>query len=210
MGYGDGPNPHREEPLVKSLKDISALRHLYPLPRKNFVSDLNLFSGILGDQGIVEYLEASNAGAWGMESLGPDNMLMCAAENKPLLSGCLVSARTNTLEILRKYWRPARRTSRSVGSNAGPSVGWSPDNIKEFFSPLIRESVELVKKYGGTYRYQDDGKNGWIIPNLVELGVDIISGLQPPPVGDCVFGDIKAKWGKSSLFNGWIGPHLYL
>ena len=30
IGYGDGPNPHREEPLVKSLDDIEAIPAIFP------------------------------------------------------------------------------------------------------------------------------------------------------------------------------------
>lgn len=206
MGYGDGPNPHREEPLVKTLDDIPALRHLYPLPRKNFPSDLNLFSEILGDDGIVEYLEASNAGAWGMESLGPDNMLMCAVENKPLLLAVLRVCQDQHLRNLKAVLEAGQKHIAVSWFQCGPSVGWSPENIKEFFWPLIRESVELVKHYGGTYRYQDDGKMAGMIPDLVELGVDIISGLQPPPVGDCVLSDIKAKFGDQVCLMGILDP----
>jgi hypothetical protein len=206
MGYGDGPNPHREEPLVKTLADIPALRHLYPLPRNNFVSDLKLFSEMLGDRGIVEYLETSNAGAWGMESLGPDNMLMSAVEDKPLLSAVLRVCQDQHLRNLKEVLEAGQKNIAVSWFQCGPSVGWSPQQIKEFFWPLIRESVELVKKNGGIYRYQDDGKMAGIIPDLVEVGVDIISGLQPPPVGDCVFGDIKAKWGHKVCLMGGLDP----
>ncbi|MCX6992547.1 MAG: hypothetical protein NT011_05305 [Kiritimatiellaeota bacterium] len=206
MGYGDGPNPHREEPLVKSLDDIPALKHLYPAPRKNFVTDLKLFSQIVGERGVVEFLEGSNAGTWGMEALGPENMLICAVDNKPLLHAVLRVCQDQHLRLLKTVLESGHRHIAVSWFQCGPSVGWSPDHIKEFFHPLIRESVQLVKNYGAYYRYQDDGRMTDIFPFLADLGVDIVSGLQPPPVGDCVFGEIRKKWGNKICLMGALDP----
>jgi hypothetical protein len=206
MGYGDGPNPHRAEPLVKSLADVLALTHLYPAPRKNVVSDLRVFAEMIGERGLVEFLETSNAGSWGMESLGPDNMLISAVEDKPLLKAVLRVCQDRHLGNLREVLESGHKHIAVSWFQCGPSVGWSPAHFREFFWPLIRESVELVKRYGGTYRYQDDGKMAELVPPLVELGVDVISGLQPPPVGDCVLSEIKACWGHRVCLMGGLDP----
>lgn len=68
----------------------------------------------------------------------------------------------------------------------GPSVGWSPHTFRSIFLPLIREAVELVHGFGALYIYQDDGRMNDILPSVVDAGVDVLSGLQPPDLGDVV------------------------
>jgi len=206
MGYGDGPNPHHDEPLVKSLADIPALKYLYAKPKKFFVDDLRLFKESIGNRGVVEFLEASNSGSWGMESLGPENMLMCAVSDKQLLQAVIRVAHDVHLDNLRTVLESGHKNIVTSWFQCGPSVGWSPENFKEFFLPLIREDVALVHRYDGIYRYQDDGKMADLIPVLAEIGVDIVSGLQPPPVGDCVFSEIKNKWGDKLCLMGALDP----
>lgn len=206
LGYGDGPNPHREEPLVKSLDDIPALRHLYAPPRPGFTNELRYFTEMLGDRGVVEYNEASNAGSWGMESLGPENMLFCAIENKKLLHAVLGVCQEVHLHNLKTVLESGHKHMAVSWFQCGPSVGWSPANIEEFFLPLIRQSVELAHKYEATYRYQDDGKMADIIPHLVQWKTDIIGGLQPPPLGDCVLADIKKRFDRQACLLGGLDP----
>jgi len=206
MGFGDGPNPHREEPLVKSLSDVAALGHLYPEARKGCADDLAMFREMVGERGVVTYCESSNAGVWGMESLGPENMLLCAVENKELLHAVLGVCQERHLANLRTVLESGHRHFFISWFQCGPSVGWSPGNIKEFFLPLIRESVDLVHDYDGVYQFQDDGKMANVVGVLVAMGVEVVGALQPPPVGDCVLGDIKAAFGDEVCLYGGLDP----
>jgi len=206
MGFGDGPNPHREEPLVKSMDDVEALKFLYPLPRRDVIGDMGLLNEIVGERGIVEFGEGSAGGGWGLESLGPQNMLMCSVENKELLKVVLRVCQDQHLRNLRAVLETGHKYFCVSWFQCGPSVGWSPATIEEFFYPLIRESVELVKSYDAYYRFQDDGKMFDIIPFLVDLEVDVIGGLQPPPVGNCEFGEVIRRWGGKACFLGGPDP----
>lgn len=206
IGYGDGPNPHREEPLVKSIADVDALRHLYPEARRGYVDDLRLFTEMIGDRGMAAYCESTNAGGWGMESLGPENMLMCAVEDKALLHAVLRVCQDRHLANLKTVLESGHRHFFVSWFQCGPSVGWSPAHIEEFFLPLIRESVELVHSHGAVYQYQDDGKMADIIPCLVDMNVDVVGALQPPPVGDCVFSELKGKYGEEVCLYGGLDP----
>jgi hypothetical protein len=205
-GYGDGPNPHRVEPLVKCMGDVAALKYLYPVYRPEVLADMKLFTEMVGERGLVQYYEGSNAGCWGMESLGPENMLMCAFENKELLHAVLRVCQDQHIQNLKRVLESGHKQIAVSWFQCGPSVGWSPDNIQEFFMPLVKEGVDLVKEYGGTYRYQDDGNMLDLIPQLVEFGVDLISGLQPPPVGDCEMGKLHNEWGDKVAFMGGLDP----
>ena len=206
MGFGDGPNPHREEPLVKSLEDVDALRHLYPSARKGYTDDLATFTEMVGERGVVTYCESSGAGVWGMESLGPENMLMCAVANKELLHAVLQVCQDRHLANLKAVLESGQRHFFDSWFQCGPSVGWSPGHIEEFFLPLIGESVELVHRYDAVYQFQDDGKMADIIGRLVGMEVEVVGALQPPPVGDCVFSELKGKHGDNVCLYGGLDP----
>ena len=206
MGYGDGPNPHREEPLVKSLEDVDALRHLYPDARRGYVDDLAMFTEMVGERGVVTHCEGSSAGAWGMESLGPEEMLVCAVANKELLHAVLRVCQERHLANLKAVLRSGHRHFFDSWFQCGASVGWSPAHVEEFFLPLIRQSVELVHSYDAVYQFQDDGKMADIIGRLAVMGVEVVGALQPPPVGDCVFAQVKANHGDEVCLYGGLDP----
>ena len=50
IGYGDGPNPHRVEPLVKKIADLESLKYLYPQPRKDLIADIPLLIDDIGQR----------------------------------------------------------------------------------------------------------------------------------------------------------------
>jgi len=205
-GYGDGPNPHREEPLVKSIDDVSALRHLYPEPRPGFLDELRHFTEMVGHRGVVEYFDGINAGSWGVESLGPERMLTSAVEDKELLHAVLDVCGEVHLRNVKAVLESGHKHIAVSWFQCGPSTGWSPANINEFFLPHVRNSVDLARSHGATYRYQDDGKMADIIPDLIEMGVDVIGGLQPPPLGDCDFAALKREYGHKACFIGGLDP----
>jgi len=205
-GYGDGPNPHREEPLIKSLADVPALRHLYSQPHPGFTEDLCSFSELVGERGLVAFCDSCQPGAWGMESLGPDGMLISSRTDRQLLVEVLRISQDVHLRNLKTVLESGYKYFFMSWFQCGRSVGWSPDDIQDLFCPLIRESVELVHSYGGIYVFQDDGKMQSAIPFLADLGVDVAGSLQPPPVGDCDFGELKRHFGDRMCLLGGLDP----
>jgi uroporphyrinogen-III decarboxylase len=87
---------------------------------------------------------------------------------------------------------------------ASLSAGWSPAFYREFIWPLLKEQADLVHRYGGVYHFYDDGRVLKILPWLAEAGIDILSTLPPPPVGDIDLAEAKAMVGDSICLNGNI------
>lgn len=61
------------------------------------------------------------------------------------------------------------------------SVGWSPQNYREFFLPLIKEMVDITHESGAIAHLYDDGKVMGILPLMLEAGNDVFSTCTPPP-----------------------------
>jgi len=202
-GYGDGPNPHRVEPLVKSLKDLEALQYLYAAPRRDLLAEIPLVLEEIGNRALLAAVDCTQAGGWGVESLGPENMLIASINDLELLKGVCRISQNAHLRNLRAMLEKGLQVVYDSWFQCGPSVGWSPATFQNVFLPLIRESVGLAHEYDAIYIYQDDGRMKDIIPFLVEAGVDAVSGLQPPPVGDVVLGNAKSQYrGRVALVGG--------
>jgi uroporphyrinogen decarboxylase len=205
-GYGDGPNPHRVEPLVKRSADLGALKYLYPAPRKDMIADIPIMLEYIGDRALPAAVDATHPGAWGMESLGAESMLITSITEPGLLQDVCRVAQDAHLRNLRAMLQQGFQEVYDSWFQCGPSVGWSPKTYKTVFLPLIRESVALAHEFDAIYVYQDDGKMKDIIPALVDAGVDALSGLQPPKVGDVVLRDVKAQVGDRVALVGGLDP----
>jgi len=87
---------------------------------------------------------------------------------------------------------------------ASLSAGWSPGFYHDFILPLVKQQVDLVHASRGLYHYYDDGKVSKILPWLAACGVDLISTLPPPPMGDVDLATVKSAYGDQLCFNGNI------
>ena len=206
IGFGDGPNPHRHEPLVKTMADLDALRYLYPAPRRDMVADIPLALASIGERALVVAVDTTHAGSWGMESLGPENMLIASVTEPALLKGVCRLANDAHLRNLRAMLEQGIQVVQDSWFQCGPAVGWSPTTYREIFLPMVREAVDLTHEFGGLYIYRDDGKMRDLIPLLVDFGVDAVGGLQPPAMGDVVLSEMKTRHGGSVALVGGLDP----
>jgi uroporphyrinogen decarboxylase len=87
---------------------------------------------------------------------------------------------------------------------ASLSAGWSPAFYHDFILPLVQEEVALVHGMGGLYHYYDDGRMSHILPWLADAGVDLVSTVAPPPMGDVDLARAKASVGDRLCLNGNI------
>ena len=72
------------------------------------------------------------------------------------------------------------------------------------FLPHLVRHVELIHSYGGIYIYYDDGKMGLFMDMYVDAGVDCLMTLTPPPMGDVIPHEVKARYGDRVCLMGGI------
>ncbi len=88
--------------------------------------------------------------------------------------------------------------------NCSMGVGWSPQQFRDSFLPLIKENVELIHSYGAYVDYYDDGKMDGVLEDLADAGVDIVETLTPPPMGDIDLASAKERIGDKVCLKGHI------
>jgi len=90
------------------------------------------------------------------------------------------------------------------GDDVGTQVGMMirPDLWRKFIKPRFKKAIEDAKKRCGAYMlYHTDGNVEPIIPELIEIGVDILNPVQP----DCMDpAKIKRLYGDKLTLHGTI------
>ena len=79
----------------------------------------------------------------------------------------------------------------------------SHDMIRHFFWPHYRSSIKLAKKYGLRIFHHDDGAMSRIIPDLIEMGVEILNPIQWTCPG-MELERLKREYGKDLCFHGAV------
>jgi len=176
------------------------------MPRRDLIEDIPLVLVDIGDRAVLAAVDCTHAGSWGMEVLGPEQMLVASVTDVELLQGVCRMANDAHLRNLRAMLEQGIEVVYDSWFQCGPSVGWSPQTYEEIFLPLVREAVQLTHEFDAIYIYQDDGKQRNIIPFLVEAGVDVIAGLQPPEIGDVVLSEVKRLYGDKVALMGGLDP----
>ncbi|MHB0874437.1 MAG: uroporphyrinogen decarboxylase family protein [Anaerolineae bacterium] len=202
VGYGGSPNPHWEERLVKDENDLEKVAFLLPQPTVAAFEPVAEFAKVIGERGLVHLTIESaidHRAGWAREVVD----LMVDAYERPEFVRRL-------LRLFQDYSLAETRCACEAGVEviftpwyfASLSAGWSPRLFHDLFVPLIKEGVDLVHSYGRLYHFYDDGKCTTILPWLKECGIDVISTLAPPPVGDTDLRQAKALIGDTVCLNG--------
>jgi uroporphyrinogen decarboxylase len=87
-----------------------------------------------------------------------------------------------------------------LGSQRGPLI--SRKMFREFIAPYIREMCGLIHSFGAKVLYHSCGNIRLFIPDLIELGVDVLDPIQP--IGAMKPEELKAEFGDQLCFHGGI------
>ena len=83
-------------------------------------------------------------------------------------------------EVTARSQIPGKVMVTSVAEDMGSQerLLYSPANLREFFFPYIKRMIDLAHEAGAFVNTHSDGAIREIIPDLIEMGVDIINPVQ--------------------------------
>jgi len=160
--------------------------------------------GQVGERGVVAALDCTHAGSWGVEALGPEGMLIASVSHPDLLQQLCRMAQDSHLRNLRAMLQRGIEVVEDSWFQCGPSAGIPLKTYRSIFLPLVREAAALAHEFGALYIYYDAGKMSGILPLLVDAGVDVIAGLQPPVIGDVSLKKVKLDFGDRVALMGGL------
>jgi len=86
---------------------------------------------------------------------------------------------------------------------------WSPDMYRRHFRPHLEKKLALIHEAGAKLHYYMDLGVMPLINDFVEMGIDILSTLDPAPLGDTDISEFKSRAGKNiCLWGGVDAPHV--
>jgi uroporphyrinogen decarboxylase len=88
-----------------------------------------------------------------------------------------------------------------VGSQHGPLMSLAM--FRQFVAPYVREMARHIHRLGGRVLFHSCGAVGPFIPDLIELGVDVLDPIQPVSP-DMSPEHLKAEYGGRLSFHGGI------
>ena len=98
-----------------------------------------------------------------------------------------------------------------IGDDLGSQQGLliSPKTWRELFKPRLKRIIDAVKNTNKetAFFFHSDGKIDEIIPDLIEVGIDILNPIQPEVMNPA---EIKRAFGKDLIFWGGISVQYTL
>jgi len=94
-----------------------------------------------------------------------------------------------------------------LGTQNGPF--FSPRIFRDFFRPRLERFYDLGHKFGARVAMHSCGSTRQLIPELIDMGLDILDAVQPEPVGMEPEG-LKRDFGERLVFCGLISTQKTL
>jgi len=201
-------NPgYQKEPLLKEPDDIKKIFNIpyrpYPFRADPFWS----MQRAIGDRGLP--LFGLDHAMYGLQRLvGPENFAFWSLECRDLL-----------LEAIRVFAQRIRdHAIRAFEAGLKPVFGWvgpevcipplmSPKDFDEFVSQFDKPLIDLIHERGGYAWVHCHGKMGPVLERFVEMGVDVLNPVEPPPMGDVTLTEAFARTGDRMALEGNIETH---
>ncbi|MBN1542930.1 uroporphyrinogen-III decarboxylase-like protein [candidate division KSB1 bacterium] len=112
----------------------------------------------------------------------PEQAFIDLIENPEIVHHCLKKLYDLCYENTQRLYEslPGRIFGSWVAEDMGSqeSLLYSPSQIREFFFPHMKRMIDLVHGYGGVVLHHSDGAIRPIIPELIDLGIDVLNPIQ--------------------------------
>jgi len=197
----------RGSPIGNPLKEPNLKNYSFPDPhnpsryegiKEKIEKHKNLFIvGVIGD-------------LWERAAFlrGQQNLFMDVYLNQSFLEELLerlTEYNSVTMDYLVKFGIDAIFLSDDYGTQKDLMI--SPEHWRKFIKPRLKNLFEKAKSYGVKCMLHSDGNIEKIIPDLIEIGLDILHPIQPEVMD--IF-KLKREYGKYLTFEGGINTQNLL
>ena len=193
--------------LIKEPEDIA---RLLSVPyRPDAVTDEAYCSleKSLGDRGVA-MLMLAHAASGLQRAIGPENFAVWSVTHRDLL----LEAIADFSRRIRDHALAALRASpkRIVGW-AGPEVCipplMSPADFEEFVFRFDKPLVDLAHEHRARVWVHCHGRMDAVLERFVDMGVDVLNPLEPPPMGDLPLKEAFARVRERMGIEGNVETH---
>ena len=174
--------PRSKKYLIEDGSELEAIKYLLKTPLDSEIKTCRE----AWDRGkkIADQNGLLLAGGWGVGGdalawfCGLQNSVIMALETPNLLREILQLVRDWNIERMKVYLEYGIDLFIRRAWYEGTDF-WSPDLFQYFFAPIIREEVGLVHEAGSKYGYILTSGSAPLHDMLIDLGIDILIGVDP-------------------------------
>ncbi len=202
-----GKPGYEREQLLKEPGDI---KNILALPYQAYPFRADSFHAIereVGERGLAIF--GLDHAMYGLHRLiGSGNFALWSIECRGLL--------LEAIEVFSR--RIQEHAARAFDAGLQPVFGWvgpelcipplmSPRDFQDFVFQFDRPLIEMIHERGGYVWVHCHGKMGPVLQRFVEMGVDVLNPVEPPPMGDITLEEAFARVGGRMGLEGNIEVH---
>ncbi len=192
------------------LKEPDDIRRLLSIPYEPYPFSAQGYrdaDGAVGDGGLPMF--GLDHAMYGLcRAIGSENFALWSTECEPLM----LEAIAIFAERLRAHLCAALGAGvRGVFGWVGPELCipplMSPAHFERYVSAFDKPLIGLIHEGGGHAWVHSHGKMGPVLERFMEMGVDVLNPIEPPPMGDVTLPEAFARVGERMALEGNIETH---
>jgi uroporphyrinogen-III decarboxylase len=212
MLFSDFNLPRQTEPIIKDINDVKRLRHLLANPSIEQVEEFRQRSKVIHQE--AERLGVVIDGGW--SALGDSAVWLCGTDNVYYWQLREPEILDELFDVLIKWEMMRLDYLLEEGIDVMVHMAWyegtsfwTPKSFRRFIKPRLAQLIDKCHSKGVLFRYiiTKDWKH--IQNDLIELGIDCITGIDP--VQDKInLKEVKAQLGDKMCLMGGVNAAVML
>jgi hypothetical protein len=199
-----GKRGYQKEYLLKKPDDIKKIFAVPYQPFPFFADSFYYMEQVIGDRGLTMF---------GLHHAMYDLHRLIGSENFALWS---IECRDLLLEAIEVFSQRIREhVVRVFEEGLQPIFAWggpelcipplmSPNDFEDFVFRFDKPLINLIHERGGYVWVHCHGEMGPVLERFVEMGVDVLNPIEPPPMGDVTLADAFVRVGDRMGLEGNI------
>jgi uroporphyrinogen decarboxylase len=199
--------------LVKGPDDLPKLRYLLHDPGKaeldSFLAHARMTRDFCRAEEVLLSVSAASPSNYAMGLVGAQNLMMYSVDDRGFVEELLELICEWSVRRLEPMLALGVDTVQFSGIYESTAF-WSPADFGQLFAPHVRRIAGIVHQAGAKFHYFSDAHIMGQLETFRDLGVDALSYLNPPPMGDADLGEIKRRVGDRICLWGGISAPITL
>ncbi len=207
VNYGDGSYAEATVPPLAGYAAVEEIEAGYRWPSADWWEYGDLAQQLVGFEEYPVRGGGSEPFLTYAELRGREQAYLDLVENPDIVEYCLGKlfdlAYQNTQRILETL--PGKVTICYVAEDLGGQTNllYSPAHIRRYLFPGMKRMIDLAHQAGAYVFHHDDGNITRILPELIDLGIDILNPVQWRAAG-MERRSLKSKYGSRIAFHGAV------
>ena len=197
--------------LVKGPEDLCRLRYLFPDPAdydsSAFRERASQTKAFCEREHVLLTAPVGSPSNMAMGLVGAQNLMLLSVDDRAFVG--------ELLDLILQWSKRRLEVTLEVGVDVAQFSGiyestafWSPRDYADLFAPGVKPLAQLTHQAGARFHYFSDARIMDQLETFRDVGVDALSYLNPPPMGDADLAGIKRRVGDRICLWGGISAPL--